>query len=265
MLNLIQAEFFKLKKSTAFKVCFLLTFISATALVVISNFIAEGRLSISISGNASGLTEICIISLLGSLMAGILVSSDFDTKTIHSSIASGNGRRAVVISKMIIYVTVIALLILPYVIVTIIGLCSGAEFNKPFVPSVFTGFLYDVSGRHITFVLIAKILVLSVTAMLVHAARLSLCILVAFKIRKSVAVLAFGFIFNGLIDLLLGLLVDVPILSDLINFTPFSKDFLLVSLDTSAGILWKAAISSVIFLILIIELTFRSFQNAEIK
>jgi hypothetical protein len=265
MLNLLQAELFKLKKSTAFKVCFLLCCCSATALVVISNFIAVGKLDKSISGNASGLTEICIISLLGSLMAGILVSSDFETKTIHSMVASGNGRRAVAYSKVVIFVLIIVLLILPYLIVTLIGVCSGVKFTSPFVPSIFIQYLYDTMGKTITVDVIAKIILISLSAMLVHAARLSICILVAFKIRKSIAVLAFGFVFNGVIDLLLGLLKDVPVISDLIKYTPFSKDFLLVSVHSGTGVFLRAIISSIIFLVIIMEVAYQLFKKAEIK
>lgn len=265
MLNLLKAELFKLKKSTAFKVCFLLCFCSGTALVVISNFIAVGKLDTSISGNASGLTEICIISLLGSLMAGILVSSDFETKTIHSMIAGGTGRRAVVYSKVVIYVLVIALLILPYLIVTLIGASSGAEFTKPFVPSIFIQYLYDTSGKAITADMIAKIILITLSAIMVHAARLSVCILVAYKIRKSIAVLAFGFIFNGIIDLFLGLFDNVPVIPDLIKYTPFSKDLLLTSVHSGTEVFLRAIICSIIFLVIIMEVTYQSFKKAEIK
>ena len=265
MLNLIQAEIYKLSKSTAFRICFLLSMISAVSLIVISHFIVVGKLSESISGNASGLTEVCIISLLGSLMAGIIVSSDYDTKTIHSSIANGNGRRMVVISKVVIYVIMMALLLLPYALVTIVAVCTGAEFTKPFVPSMFIRILYDSAGVKVTFNMISKIICISLVTVLVHAARLSLCVLLAFKIRKSVAILAFGFVFNGLIDLFVRLLKDIPVIPSLVKLTPYSPDFMMVNIQSKAGILIKATISSVVFLVIIGELTYQIFKKAEIK
>jgi len=114
MINLLRAELFKLRKSTAFKVCFLLSCASAMALTYFSHAIAIGSFSNSISGSASGLSEFVIISLLGSLLTGIMVCSDFETKTIHDAIACGKGRSSVVLSKVLVYVLIITLLFVPY-------------------------------------------------------------------------------------------------------------------------------------------------------
>ena len=265
MLNLIHAEIYKLRKSTSIKICFLLSMASAIALICISHNIAVGNLSTDISGSASGLTEIVIVSLLGSLMGGILVGSDFETKTIHASIAGGHGRIAVVTSKVLVYIMIVALLLLPYAITTIVAVCTGADFATPFVASTFIGILSDEAGAAVTSGTLCKIIAVSLVTMMVDAARLSVCIPIAFKIRKPVAVTTIGFAFSALIDLLLRVLRKIPLISDIIAITPFHKNFLILTMDTSAGTLWKAVICSTVFIIVIIALTFSIFRKAEIK
>ena len=265
MLNLVRAEIYKLNKSISLKICFLLSCISGAALIYISHCIAIGSMSTDVSGSASGLTEIVIISLLGSLMTGILVCSDFETKTIHDSVTCGNGRWSVVISKALIFLMIIALLLTPYMLATIIGFCSGVQFTKPFVASVFIGILSDSAGAEVTAGNLGKIIAISLVTMLVHAARISICIPFAFKIRKSIAVLTFGFVFDALISLVISLLVKVKIFADIISFTPFESKFLLLTVNTTAGILWKAVISSILFIGLMAVLAYKIFKRADIK
>jgi ABC-2 type transport system permease protein len=265
MLNLIHAEFYKLRKSSGLKVCFLLSCICAAALALISHSIAAGNMSSDISASASGLTEIMIVSLLGSLMAGILVCSDFETKAIHDAVACGRGRSAVILSKVLIYIFIIALLLMPYTIAAVIGFSTGAEFSKPFVASVFIKILSNETGLEVTAASIGKIIMISIVTMLVHAARLMICIPLAFKIRKSIAILGIGFAFSAVIDLIIGLLDDIPLLGDLLSLTPFNKRFMMLTMDAGAGTLLKAAVTSIVFMVLITAITYKVFKRAEIK
>jgi hypothetical protein len=265
MINLVHAEFYKLYKSISFKLCFLIACISAAAFAVISHSIAVGSISTNISGSASGLSELVIIALLGSLLTGILVCNDFETKTIHDAVACGKGRRSIVISKVFIYVCIMFVLLVPYAAATTAGFCTRAEFTKPFVGSAFLRMLYDGKAYSTTAGNICKILLVSLTTVLVHAARLSICLPVAFKTRKPVAVTAIGFAYSALIDLVLGLLKDVPVLGSLISISPYNREFILMSFDTKADVIGKAVISSVVFLILITIITYYSFKKAEIK
>jgi len=265
MINLLHAEFYKLNKSIAIKICFLLACVCAVSLGLVSHGLAIGSLNANISGSASGLSEIVIISLLGSLLTGILVCSDFETKTIHDIVACGNGRKSVVVSKVVIYVLLIAMLLLPYMIATIVGFCTGEEFTKPFVSSISVLLLYDGANYQLTAATIGKIIVTFLVSALVYAARLSICIPLAFKIRKPIAIMAFGFVFSAIIDLVLRLLADMPLIGDIINISPFSAKFISLSLATEAKVFFEATLSSVIFLIGITIITYLTFKKAEIK
>ncbi len=265
MINLIHAEFYKLYKSISIKLCFLIAGISAAAFTVISHALAAGSISKNVIGSASGLSELVIIALLGSLLSGILVCNDFETKTIHDAVACGKGRRSIVISKMLIYICIMLVLLMPYGVSSIVGFCTGAQFVKPFVGSAFLRMLYDGNNYSLTTGNICKMVSVSLTLVLVHAARLSICIPVAFKTRKPVAVTAIGFAYSILIDLILGLLKDTPVLGKLISISPYNREFILMSFDTKAEVMGKAVISSTVFLVLMTILTYYSFRRAEIK
>lgn len=265
MLNLVHAEFYKLQKSIGLKICFLLSCISGASLIYISHCIAIGSMGIEVKSTASGLTEIVIVSLLGSLMTGILICSDFETKSIHDAVACANGRMSVVLSKTLMYIIYMIMLLLPYMVATLIGFCSGAKFSTPFVASVYIQMLSDVTGKSVAAGTVGKIILISLVSMIVSAARLSVCIPVAFKIRKPVAVLAIGFAFNALIDLVIGLFKNVPVISDILTFTPFSRKFILVTVHTTTGILIKAVICSIIFIAVMAVVTYISFKKDEIK
>jgi ABC-2 type transport system permease protein len=265
MINLIHSEFYKLGKSTGTKICFLLSLVSAFFLIYISHSIAVGNMSADLNGSASGLTEVMIVSLLGSLMAGMLICSDFETKTIHEAIASRNGRRTVVISKAFVYFIEVSLLLLPYAVITLIGFLSGAQFSKPFVASVFIGILANEAGIGVTVAAAFKILLISFVTMLVYAARLSICIPLAFKVRKPVVVMAVGFAFSFLFDVIIGVLDDVSIIHDIISFTPYSRKMLLLPLDAGAGTLFKAAAVSIVFFAAVTAFTYLLFRRDEIK
>lgn len=265
MLNLLRSEFYKMRKSVSLKICLLLSCISAAALIIISHNIAVGKMSADIAGSASGLTEIVIVSLLGSLMTGLLICGDFETKTIHDAITCGNGRSTVVITKMLMYILSMMLLLLPYAAAVLAGYLSGARFTSSFVMSVFFRVLTEVAGSGVTLEKVGKILAIFILTMLVYAARLCICVPLAFKLKKPVVILAIGFLFSALIDLVIGLISDVPVISKIISCTPFSRDFILMTMNTGAGMMIKAAASSMIFLGLITELTYLVFRRDDIK
>jgi ABC-2 type transport system permease protein len=221
-------------------------------------------MSAGIAGSASGLTEIMIISLLGSLMAGYFICNDFESKTIHDAVACGNGRISVVVSKAFVFVLIVILLLLPYAAASLIGFGTGAEFTKPFGVSAFLSILANEAGLGVTASSVGKILVVSLVTMLVYAARLSICLPIAFKVRKPVVVMAIGFAASFLIDLLAGLTKDVPILGNIISNTPYSLTAA-VTMEAGTETLIKAAGISVLFYVIMSAVTYVLFKRAEIK
>src|SRR5574344_2195626 len=134
MINLLHAELFKLRKSKTFKISLLVTSICALILLGISYGNAAGKCNVS-SGNASGLSDVFIMSVIGALMAGVIICADFESKDIHDEIPCG--RFGIVVSKSIIYSIIIMILVLPYGVISIAGFISGNNFDQMFNFSVF--------------------------------------------------------------------------------------------------------------------------------
>lgn len=257
MINLVYGEFFKLKKSTSFKVCILISLICSLALAFISNGLAEGIFNDAVKNSSTGVSDIFIMSVLGPLMVGIFICSDFDSKTIHDLIACGNGRKTVVASKAVIYVFIITLITLPYAIVSLV--CSQIEmdFIAPFNFSTFT----NVLGSNLS---LGKAIVLVLSGIIVFIGKLSFCIPLAFKIRKPVIVMGIGVASGYIIELLLGFLDDVSGFNKIIRLTPFSKDAIL-SANAEADIIIKVIAVSIIFMIIMSILAYGLFKKSEIK
>lgn len=265
MINLIHGELFKLKKSKLFWSLLLLITAAAIALAVLSNMVAEGKFGMDITASASGVGEVMIISLLGSLMAGIVVCGDFETSTIHDEIAVSGGRHSIVISKFFVFTLVIAALMVPYIIVTLIAFSSGKEFADPFIVSVFSGIMAKNASVTVTAGSIGKILAISLAEILVYASKLSICIPVGFKTRKTIAVVSIGFASSFFLDLIFGLLSKNDLLEKIIKITPFSKKYLLLTMDTGAGDIVMAMVTSLIFMAVMVLITWKLFNKAEVK
>ncbi len=260
MINLIYGEFYKYRKSLALKICLLITTSCAILLGVLSNGMAKGTMEMT-ADSLSGLSDIFIISVLGALMAGLAICGDFDTKNIHDAISCG--RRNIVISKSIGYCVIIALLTLPYAIVGFVGFVSGGEFQTSLSYSTYLSMMANPSKLAIDGTGIAKSIEVLLISIVLYTARLSFCIPLAFKVKKSVVVTVVGVVLGFLCDFFVNLLSKVPLLDTIVEYTPFSYPML--TLDMGQGELLKILCISMGFLILMIALTNLLFKKDEIK
>ena len=265
MINLIHADLYKLGKSKALKISFLLLCAAAGTLVYISHGIAVGSIKAEVSGDASGLTDIVLMGLFSSLMTGIFVCGDFESKLIHDEVACGNGRKAVVISKTFVYIMVVMLLYLPYAIAGVAGFCSGAEFAPPFVPSMMLVLIANNAGIAVTASSVVKAIVMMLLTGLVFAARMSFCLPIAFKLRKPVVVMAIGMAADWTLDMIIRAAGDIPVIGTIISYTPYSKIRYELTLASGTGELVEMAVISIVFIALMSAITYTLFRNAEIK
>ena len=73
MLNLIQADLFKLRKSKAIKILLTITAISAVAMTVMANLIAQGKMDVNFNGFGFMFSDMNMISIIGSVIAGLFI------------------------------------------------------------------------------------------------------------------------------------------------------------------------------------------------
>lgn len=260
MINLLHADFFKLRKSLALKVCFLATTLCAVILAIVSHGVAIGDMNMT-ANNASGLSDIFIMSVVGPLMAGIIICADFESKDIHDAISCG--RLSIVISKAITFVVAVSILVLPYALVALFGFANGREYSELFGFSTYTALLANSSNYEMNSNTIFKAIRLLLTSIVLYAGRLSICIPIAFKVRKPVVVTVIGVVFGFVVDFLVNSVREIQILGDLIDYTPFSH--ILIKMEQSNGFYVKIVLISFACILFMTGITYAMFKKSEIK
>lgn len=263
MLNLVHAELYKLFKGKAIKVSFIISLIASITLMTLSHMLAEGKFEVKDLTSASAFTEVMILSLLSALMIAMIVCNDFETKTIHDSIVSGNGRKNIIISKIISFTIVTMFITLPYLITTIVCYFMNAKFQGGFVLSSFLNILLDKADPTVTGFI--KIIFIGLIQGVLFSSRMTILLPIAFKIKNPIVVTAIGFALSGVLDFLISLITKVKVMEKIMTLTPFCRKYLLVALDTSAGTLVKSLLAAIAFMIIMGLITYRVFRRSEIK
>ncbi len=265
MLNLIQADLFKLRKSKAIYILLGITTLSAIAMAVMAYLIPQGKIEASMTGIGFMFSDINMISILGGVIAGVYICGDFDNKTIHDAIANGCSRGTVIVSKAAIFGFAVAFILLPYAIITGIALSTGSEFN---MGSVAVGFLRILTSENTTAFSasdICKLLAVMLTLMIVYVAQLSICIPLAFMLKKPVLVVPIYYGFSILSAQLMRLSDSSPVFDRIFSCTPYGGNYAFVTMDTGTGDLVKAIVVSLVFIIVMLAVTYSAFRKSEIK
>lgn len=264
MNKLLKADLYKLSKSAAIRISFVISLFSITLLAVVLYNVSHGNIGSEIMGSVSILADAMMISLLSSLMTGIIICGDFQSKNIHAEIASG-GRRTVVITKMFTNLLITTILILPYAAIAIIAFSSKVNFAVlKGIPSMFINVMTNEAGVTVDGSSIGKSIVICLIGILIYMARLSICVPVAFLVRKPVAVMAVGIVSAFGFDMIVRSAKDVYILGDLLAYTPYAIIYDL-NMNVGSDVMLKAVVSSLIFILLMTALTYSLFRKSEIK
>ncbi|MFO1446131.1 ABC transporter permease [Bacillus sp. Bva_UNVM-123] len=264
MYNLILADLYSLRKSLTLKVLFVASLLCASVMTYISNLVTQGKIGIEISGIGSFFTDVHMTALLGSVVAAVYIVNDFETKTIHDAISSGSSRSMLVISKTFVYFFIIALIVLPYSIVINMAIITD-NMLSPVLPSAFLNIMANEPHLTYTAALFVKMMVITLTIMIVYASQLSFCVLIAFVLRKKVLVIMIGYAIMFISGQLIALRDKYSILDTILSYTPYGVSFSQFVIDAEAGVFIKAIVISVLFSVLMIAITYVSFRKSEIK
>ncbi|KNZ41254.1 ABC transporter permease [Acetobacterium bakii] len=265
MLNLIRADLFKLGKSTAIKILVGITGLSALILTVMAYLIPQGKLDVGMTGIGFMFSDINMMSILGAVLAGTFICGDFDNKTIHDAIAAGSSRMAVIISKAIVFFYGIAILLLPYALATGFALMNGSEFGMDAVALGFLNLLTSGSGNAFAAPDFLKMLMVMLTLMIVYASQLSVCVPLAFALKKPILVVAIYYAITILSAQLIALSASYEIIDAILARTPFGGDSIFLTMDSGTGDLVSAIIGSLLFMAVMLVITYGAFRKAEIK
>ncbi len=256
MFNLIKCEFFKLRKSMAFYILLGTTILLAIIGTVVSIVMAGNITNTSIKSSLYGinvlisaLSDTSLIMILGSILAGIFICSDFENRTFQGAISSGNGRGRVLLSKVIAYFVALSILTIPYPAVFSVGM------------TIFNGF-----GAPINVVMCYKIAGMFLSTFVINASMLSVAVLCAFLIKKSGAVIGISI---GLLaiggNIIVGLGSLSPVIGKILPYTPLGLNRLVIKLDVNVFDFNKVVLIGLVYISIFVFATYRIFRKAELK
>lgn len=245
MINQLRADLFVLRHSGAAAACLLACLISAALYTWLQHGLATGDLGPASANGVQGLSDILLISLLGPLLYGVLISQPFTTKSVHNALLA-SGRGAFVASRTVITALLVASLSLPYGLAVLVGRATGAEF----APALPTGFsLLLAEGGDLTAADAGSIAAITAATALLSAAKLAVCLPLAIWLQRPLVVMALGFVWSFVADLLASAAADVDGLETLLRLTPFAPEHVPLP-DSTAGELLAAVAASVVFIAL---------------
>jgi len=266
MFNLIRSDLYKLGKTKSIKILFLIMWICALVVTIVSYLVAQGKVGTEVRGTVSLLTDTIMMSIIGPFLAGVYICGDFENKSIHDAISScGYSRITVIISKAFVYYLLVMIMMIPYGVVTIIAVASGKEFCNPIVASVYLSILAYKTGLGLTASVFVKMVVIILTMMIVYASQFTICILISFLLRKQALVIGLGIGLTMFLQIAGAVGVKLKVLGDILSKTPFSIGFNVLSMEAGAAVMIKAIGISLFFIIWMLCITNGIFRRSEIN
>ncbi|WP_026884524.1 hypothetical protein [Clostridium akagii] len=265
MYNLILSDLFKLRKSMAIKILFGITTVSAVTVVVVAYLIQHGKIGAGTTGIWFLFSDANVMSILGAVLAGIFICGDFDNKAINDAISNGYGRGTVIVSKAIVFFCSIALILLPYAIITGIALSTGSKFSMGTDAVGFLHILTKDAGMVFSASKIMKLIVVMLTLMIVYMAQLSVGIPLAFVLKKPILVVPVYYVFTIFCVQLIGLRGRSLMFDRIFACTPFGGNYTFLTFNSAVEDILKAISVSLIFIIVMLGVTYCTFRKSEIK
>ncbi len=260
MLNLIQSERLKLRKSLSFKILNLSAVVLALILTVMIILAANmsGVEEITVTGNTlisgldaftNALEETQLNSLLLSVFAGLFICGDFSNRTICLSLSSGHTRFHVSMSKLIVYFmgSFVLILIFPIVLTTTVTLLNGF-------------------GAEITAELFRYMLRSLLLYLLLSLANASIYAMVAFLLKSVGPSIGAGLGFMLIYSLVLqSSQLGGNSLGWLVRYSSLGQLYQCATLNMSTGDIFLALAVGAVTLLITVTITHLHFKKADLK
>lgn len=261
MSKLLKATLYRMSKSQGAKIAVCITTLAAVLYYVLAYMTGQGSILAEQAGSVTGLGDAMVLWLFGPLLTGLIIGSDFEKKTIHGAISYGRGR--IVLNYMLVYAAAIFVLVLPYTLGSVICIAAGVDMTGA-EKVVISAYLYNVlhAGEGLS---LGKAILSYVALAFVYIGQISICIPVAIKVKKPIAVTAFGFFFGMITALLATLAKKVTVLDSLYELTPYAYTLAKIRADASAGEMLLGIFVSLVFTGLMGVLSWLVFRRAAVK
>lgn len=261
-MQLLNADFFKLSRSISPWTVFILSILSAIIFTASSHYVSTGSLSLeAASGTLSLFSETQMIALLGSIAAGICLTTDFENKIIENAVSGGHSRNTIIINKIISFFILIALLYLPYIIITVIFAFTDTAFSG-FIPTPTLNILAGAAEQEVTAGLLGKIILISGLSLLIFFSQLMISMFYMFLFKKAVLVIVATY----MTSLILGPISSLnDTVHSVITYTPYGIDLSRLTLEMSGKFVTKSVIICLLFIFIFYLVSFLIFRKAEVK
>lgn len=260
MINQLRADLYSVPRTATPLLCLLAVVLTAAAYTWLQHSLAVGDLGPAEANGVQGLSDVLLLSLLGPVLYGVIVSQPFATKAVHNALL-GNGRGAFVASTTVITAGLLSLLSLPYGVAALVGRATGAEF-APALPTSFSLALAETGA--LTGEEIGSLALLTAASAVLTAAKLAVCLPLAFWLRRPLVVMALGFVWSFIADLLAAEVSDLDGMEALMRLTPYSAERLPTP-ETSGGDMLVTIVVSVVFIALMGAVSYLILRRADVK
>lgn len=265
MFNLMVADLYKLRKSLGYKILLAITSICAIAVAAFAYAVQQGQLAGDMAGIGFMFSDVNVISILGAVLASIFICGDFDNKTVHGAISAGISRSSIVFSKAVVYGIAAACLLLPYIIVTAVALSTPQQFNMGSVAVGFLNILTSHSSMDFTAADIGKLVLVMLATLMTYIAQLSICIPLAFVLRKPVLIVAIYYGFTIVAAQFSSWRGNSLAFDRIYGLTPFGGDHVFLTVADGVGKIFQTYAVSIVFIAIMLVISYSLFRKAEIK
>ena len=260
MINQLRGDLYAIRHSGPVLLCLAVSVVAAALYTVLQHSLAAGDLGPEAASGVQVLSDALMVSLMGPLLFGALVAQPFETRSVHNSLLA-SGRGAFVGAKTLLTAAAVTALSLPYGIAVLIGLATEEEF-APAIPTAFSQLL--AAGGGVDGGRVGEVLAITVTMAVLTTAKLSVCLPLAFRLQRPLVVMAVGFVWGFLADLIGSTAADVEGLDALVRLTPFAREHVPTP-ESAGGDLAITLVVSLVFIALMGLLAWLLFRRADVK
>lgn len=261
MKSLFSATVYRMRKSTGVKIAIGLLFAAAILYYALAAMIADGKLDAASAGSVTGLGDSMMIWLFGSLVTGLLVGADFENKTIHGAIKFG--RKKIIANYMLAFAALVMIMVLPYMLGSVICIAANVDMQgaEGAAVSIYMGNILEYAKNES----IGKLVLSYAGYAIVYVGQLSICIPVAIKLKKTVAITAFGFFFGMITALIATLASKVEMLDNIYQLTPYHYGMAQLGVNAEVSDMLMGIAVSLIFAGIMGLLSWCILKKADIK